>query len=98
VCTITLIYVKGKVLGLYAYAEETGLEWSREASREWAKAILAANPSDFKTSIMESLPFGVTGVTLAQVMADFTLVGIVFLIIGLVGWVTKRVAADAKRR
>jgi len=42
--TSTLVHVKGKVLFLYSYAEESGVEWSREAAKQWANAVVAANP------------------------------------------------------
>jgi len=43
--TTTLVHVKGKVLFLYATADVADLEWSREASRKWAAAVIAGNPS-----------------------------------------------------
>ena len=43
--TATFVHVKGKVVFLYAVGERADLAWSREASREWAAAVVAANPS-----------------------------------------------------
>lgn len=51
VVTTTFVHVKSKVLFLYSYAEEDGLEWSREISKQWANAIVEANPSDFQSSV-----------------------------------------------
>lgn len=48
VSTVTLVHVKSKVLFLYSYAEEFGLEWSRGASRQWANAIVAGNLGIFR--------------------------------------------------
>jgi hypothetical protein len=41
--TSTALYLKGKVLLLYCYAEENGLKWSRAALKQWADTIAAAN-------------------------------------------------------
>jgi hypothetical protein len=46
VVTATFTHLKGKVIFLYSYAEESGLEWNREASKAWANAVVSANPSD----------------------------------------------------
>ncbi|MDP3013012.1 MAG: hypothetical protein Q8M92_02135, partial [Candidatus Subteraquimicrobiales bacterium] len=51
VVTTTFVHVKSKVLFLISYAEEDGLEWSREISKQWANAIVEANPSDFQSSV-----------------------------------------------
>lgn len=45
ITTSTFVHVRGRVLFLYVGAEKTGLEWSRAKAREWADAIIAANPS-----------------------------------------------------
>lgn len=51
----TFVHVKGKVLFLYTYAEESGLEWSKQASQEWADAVVAANSSDHQATVKEAL-------------------------------------------
>ena len=43
VVTTTFVHVKDKVLSFYCIAEESGLEWTREASRQWARAVIAEN-------------------------------------------------------
>lgn len=54
VVTATIAHVKGKLLFLYSYAEESSLEWSKDASKQWAEAIIAANPSDEQTALKEA--------------------------------------------
>jgi len=55
--TGTFVHVMGKILFLYSMSEESGLEWSRETSRQWASSIVAANPADSRTSADDSLTF-----------------------------------------
>jgi hypothetical protein len=94
VVTTTFAHVKGKVLFLYAYAEEVGLEWSRESSIQWVNAVVASNPSDLQSSIKETLPSAVTGIDWGKVVGK-TVTGaiiglIVGLIVGLIAWIRKR--------
>jgi hypothetical protein len=42
--TMTFLYVKGKIIILHCFAEKQGLEWSRAALKQWADAIITANP------------------------------------------------------
>jgi hypothetical protein len=94
VFTTTFVHVKGKVLFLYCYAEEAGLEWSRESSKQWASAVVVANPSDFQSSVKESLPSAVTGIDWAKVGAKAiagAIIGLIIgLIAGLIAWSRKR--------
>ncbi len=90
VVTTTFMHVKGKVLFLYSYAEEEGLEWSRQASKQWASAVVAANPPDLQSSVKESLPSAVAGIDWGKVGAKAFAGAIIGLIIGLVGWAIKR--------
>jgi hypothetical protein len=90
VVTASFTHVKGKVLFLYSYAEETGLEWSRETSKQWANAVIAANPSDLQTSVKESLPSTVTGMDWRGVGAKAVGGAIIGLILGLIGWAVNR--------
>ena len=54
VVTATIAHVKGKLLFLYSYAEESGLDWSKDASKQWAEAVIAANPADHQTATKEA--------------------------------------------
>lgn len=90
VVTATFAHVKSKVLFLYSYAEESGLEWSKEASRQWANAVVTANPSDLHASVKEALPSAVSGIDWGEVGAKAMAGAIIGLVIGLIGWVIKR--------
>jgi hypothetical protein len=50
VVTTTSVLVKSKMLVLYSYAEESDLEWSKEASIKWAQKVVSANHSDLKVT------------------------------------------------
>ena len=52
--TSTWIHVRGRALQLYAFGEKDGLDWTREASKQWSEAILAANPPDERSVALES--------------------------------------------
>lgn len=52
--TTTFLLVKGRLFTLNAYGEVDALEWTREASKDWADAILAANPPDETSIAIES--------------------------------------------
>ena len=54
VTTATIVHIKGKLLFLYTYAEESGLDWSKDAAKQWAEAVIAANPSDPQTATKEA--------------------------------------------
>jgi len=90
VVTATFAHVNGKVLFLYSYAEAAGLEWSREISKEWANAVVVANPPDFQSSVKESLPSAVTGIDWGKVGAKAIAGAFIGLIIGLIAWVRNR--------
>lgn len=94
VVTATFTHVKGKVLFLYSYAEEAGLEWSQEASKRWASAVVAANPSDFQSSVKEFLPSAVTGIDWGKVGAKAVAGAFIGLIVGLIGWAINRGKAN----
>lgn len=90
VFTATFAHVKGKVIFLYSYAGEAGLEWSRDASKQWAEAVVAANPSDLRSLVRESLPSAVSAIDWRRVGAKAAVGGIVALILGLIGWAVNR--------
>jgi hypothetical protein len=83
--TLTLVHVKGKVLFLYATADRSDLEWSRQAAKEWAAAVIAANPSVGAIAEQENrgrgfdwnqvLTYGIVGGASAAVMGVLKLRG-----------------------
>jgi hypothetical protein len=54
VVTATFIRAKGKLFFTYVNGAESDLDWTRKISKDWAAAILAANPSDAATAALES--------------------------------------------
>jgi hypothetical protein len=56
--TATFVHVRGKILFLYAVGEKDDLDWTREASREWAAAVIAKNPSTGSIAERERRPSG----------------------------------------
>jgi len=54
--TAAFLHVRGKLLFVYVYGDENDLEWTRQCSKDWTAAILAANPSDAATAARESGP------------------------------------------
>ncbi|MCX4027954.1 hypothetical protein H0A36_19625 [Endozoicomonas sp. SM1973] len=90
VVTATFVHIKGKVLFLYSYAEESDLEWSKKASHEWVSSIVNSNPSDFQESIIEKVPSSVSRIDWGQVGIKAVIGALVGLIIGLFGWLRNR--------
>lgn len=90
VVTATFVHVKGKVLFLYSYAEESALEWSKKASYEWASRVVNSNPSDFQASIKETVPSSVSSIDWGQVGVKAVIDAFIGLIIGLFGWLKNR--------
>jgi hypothetical protein len=58
VVVVTFLYVKGKIIFLYCNALENDLVWARAVSKEWASAVVSANPSDAATAAREAAQFG----------------------------------------
>jgi hypothetical protein len=56
--TVTIVHVKDKFLLLYVNGSQDDLEWTRNIAKNWADAILAANPSNAIASIRESAQSG----------------------------------------
>jgi len=79
-CTATLVHTRAKVLFLYVYAEESGLEWTRKAAKQWADAIVAANPPDITSLVGESLPRVVKGINWGRVVGMAMVGGMVGLV------------------
>ena len=90
VVTATLVHVKGKVLFLYSYAEESGLEWSRQASQQWANNVVSANPSDLQTTVKETIPSGVWNMNWEPMATKVGLAAIIGLAVGLFAWLRTR--------
>ncbi len=92
--TLTLLHIKSKVLLLYAYAEESEIEWTRKRSEEWAKAILRANPNDIKSDIKEALPSTISNFNWTKIwqsaLAGGVLGGLAVVLMMIVGRLRKR--------
>jgi hypothetical protein len=50
VVTTTHLYIRGKLLILYLYSDENGIEYGRGISEQWADSVVAANSSDSSLS------------------------------------------------
>lgn len=88
--TATFVHVRGKVLFLYSHAEESGLEWSKGVSQQWANAVVAANQSDLEASVKESSPSAVSGIDWGRVGAKAVAGAVIGLLIGLIVWAINR--------
>lgn len=89
-CTTTLLYVRGKILFLYVYAEDSALQWTRDESKRWADAILAANPSGPRNSIAEGASSVLSNTTWTQVGIRAGFGALIGMAGGLVAWRRKR--------
>jgi len=78
--TLTVVHVRGTILFLYVYAEQDGLEWTRDTAKQWAQAIVDANPSGVEHSVKESLPRWLTGLDWTKIAAAAILGGVGALI------------------
>lgn len=94
VVTSTFVHIRSKVLFLYCYADEDGLDWSRRTSAAWAAAVVAANPSDLPASLRESLPAGVTSIDWGKVGTRAAVGAMIGMIVGLIGWIRSRRSAS----
>jgi hypothetical protein len=52
--TSTCLFTKAKIIFIYVNGTGRELQWTRQISKDWAAAILAANPSDAVTIAKES--------------------------------------------
>lgn len=96
--TAHFVLVKGKILCLWAYAEESGLEWSREALRQWASAVLAANASDIPASAKEVMPSSTSEGDWEAFGTMAAVYAITCLSIGLIVWAIKRGKASPSEK
>lgn len=88
--TATFVHVKGKILFLYSYADEADLEWTRQASRDWAQAVIAANPSGPADAAKEALPATVAGIDWGQVGEKALGGALIGVVVGLIAWLMNR--------
>jgi hypothetical protein len=58
VVTATFIRAKARLFFTYVNGAENDLDWTRKTSKDWAAAILAANPSDTATAALETATRG----------------------------------------
>jgi hypothetical protein len=88
VVTATYLYARGKLFFTYVYGGEHDLEWTRQAAKDWAMAILAANPSDAATLAKESAHTG--GIDWSRAFRSGLIGGLVGGAIGLYRYLLKR--------
>jgi len=88
VVTTTYLHARGKLFFTYVYGGEKDLEWSRQVSKEWTAALLAANPSDDTTLAKESAGSG--GFDWTQVFRSALVGGLIGGTFGLFGYLFKR--------
>lgn len=88
VVTATFLLAKGKLFFLYVNGGENDLEWTRTLSKNWATAILAANPSDAATAALEAKP--ASGFDWNLVMRSALIGAAIGGLFGLVRFVTRR--------
>jgi hypothetical protein len=82
VVTATFAHIKGKVLFFYANADKDGLAWSKDASRKWVDAVIAANPSTDDIAAREANRFALPwNSLLPKIAAGGVLAAIVGVII-----------------
>jgi hypothetical protein len=81
--TVTLVHLRAKILYLYAVGQKDDLSWTREASREWAAAFVAANPSTGTFAEQERgtgfdwvevVKYGIIGAVVAGLISAFAAV------------------------
>ena len=88
--TATFIHVRGRILFLYSIAGEADIGWSRNISRQWAGAIIKANPTNFQTMVREYLPPTIASIEWDSVGAKAIAGAIFGLLIGLIIWLVRR--------
>jgi hypothetical protein len=59
--TTTFLFTKAKIFFTYVYGTKDELDWTRQVAKQWASAILAANPSDASEVTQESARQGFDG-------------------------------------
>jgi hypothetical protein len=92
--TMTYLYVKGKFLTLHGYAEPSGLQWTRDVSRQWVDSIVAANSSGSDRARTEYVRRPVAGIDWKAALArgfGYVAIGAV---IGLGAWAIRRLKKE----
>lgn len=84
VVTATLVHARAKLFFLYANGGEQDLDWTRQISRNWAEAILAANPSDATAAAAETA--GPSGFDWKRIQRGALIGGVIGGLVGLVGY------------
>jgi len=82
--TLSYVHVRGRLVFLYAFGQEDALDWTREASRQWALAVVAANPSDAATASREARRGTGRGIDWSRVGQKAVVGAVVGALVGLV--------------
>lgn len=90
VVTATFVHIKGKILFLYSYAEESDVEWSRNASKQWAEDLIRLNPLTNQDTFSENAPSVITGIDWGNVLLKAIAGAAIGLFIGLLSWARNR--------
>lgn len=93
VVTTTFLHTRGKLFFTYVYGGENDLDWSRQMSKDWAAALLAANPPDETTLAKEAAHSGMFD--WSQVFRSALVGGLIGGVIGLFGFLFKRFKGKA---
>lgn len=90
----SIIHVRGKVLFLYAFAEEAAADWSRNAVLAWSDAVLKANPPDLRSRITEATPQWLLGMDWGSVGQSALIGGVIGAVLSLLGWFRRKKGAE----
>lgn len=88
--TMTLLHVKDRVLFVYAYGAQDDLDWSREASRAFADAIVAANAGDMGSRASSHVPRSSRGIDWDKVVSRGVGGATLALLVALISWLVGR--------
>lgn len=85
VVTATFLHVKGRIIFLYCNDGQNDLQWARTISKDWASAIVAANPSDAAIAAKESAGSG-SGYNWKAVPLYVIVIGAISVVLCIVKW------------
>jgi hypothetical protein len=88
--TSTFLHLRGKLLFVYVYGGKEDLDWTREVSKNWTAAMLAANPPDALTDARESAPSKHHGFDWSQVLRSGLIGGGIGCLIGLFRFISRK--------